>query len=172
MSVDGPILFLSEGLDLAFALDDQAQSDRLHASGGEAAADLVPEQRRNLVADQPVEHAARLLRVDQVDVDVARMLERFLHRALGDLVEGHAADGDRVLLLLLAVDAVAAEFFGQVGGDGFALAVRVRRQIDGIRRLRQLLQLGDDFFLARNDDVLGLEVVVEIDTQRLLGQDL
>jgi hypothetical protein len=43
-----------------------------------AAADLIPEQRENLVADQPVEHAAGLLRLDQVHVHHQRLLERLL----------------------------------------------------------------------------------------------
>ena len=59
---------------------------------------------------------------------------------------------------------------GQMGGDGFAFAVRVRRQIDRVSGLCQLLQLGEDFFFARNDDVFGLEVVVHIHTQSALGQ--
>ena len=100
------------------------------------------------------------------------MLERFLNCPFGDLVEGDPANADRVLLLFLAVDAVTAEFFGQVRSNGLAFAVRVRRQIDRVRRLRQLFQLGDDLFLARDDDVLGREVVVQIDAQRLLGQIL
>ena len=100
------------------------------------------------------------------------MLERFLHSALGDFVEGHALDGNRAFLLFLAIDTVAAELFGQVSGNGLAFAIRVRRQVDGIRGLGQLLQLGDNFLLAGDDDVLGLEVVVEIDAQRLLGQVL
>jgi hypothetical protein len=60
MRVDGPVLFLDERLDFAFALDDQAQGDGLHAASGEAAAHLVPQQRRNLVADQTVEDTRRV----------------------------------------------------------------------------------------------------------------
>ncbi len=117
---------------------------------------LSHKQRRNLVADQAIEHAAGLLRVHQVAIDVARMEECLLHGALGDLVEGDAADdGSRRSCFLLAVDRVAAEFLGQVSGDGFAFAVRVRRQIDGVGRLRQLLQPGDNLLFAGNDDVLG-----------------
>ena len=101
------------------------------------------------------------------------MEECLLHGALGDFVEGDAADRDCALLaLLLAIDRVAAEFFGQVRGHGFAFAVGVGRQIDGIGRLRQLLQPGDDLLLAGNDHVLGREIVVEIDAERLLGQVL
>ncbi len=128
-------------------------------------------KRRNLVADEAVKDATGLLRVDQVGVDVARMEECLLHGALGDLVEGHAADGDdRALLRFLAVDPISAQLFSQVSGNGLALAVGIRRQVDGVRRLGQLLQLGDDFFLAGNDDVLGGEVVVQVDAERLLGQ--
>ena len=74
-----PVLFGDEALDLALALADELERDRLHAAGGEAAADLVPQERADLVAHQPVEHAARLLRVDHLHVDLARMLERLQH---------------------------------------------------------------------------------------------
>ena len=88
--IDGPVFFLLERLDLALALDDQPQRHGLHASGGKPAADFVPKQRRDLVTHKAVEHAACLLRVDQVAIDVARMLEGFLHGLLGDFVEGDA----------------------------------------------------------------------------------
>ena len=104
------------------------------------------------------------------------MLERFAHRALRNFVESDAANALRfglgVLLgffLFLLLGAVA-EFFRQVRGDGFAFAVRVRREIDAIHAQRQLLQPGDNFFFAGNDDVFGLEIVVDIDTERALGQ--
>ena len=57
-------------------------------------------------------------------------------------------------------------------GDGFAFAVRVRRKIDAVGGQGQLLQLGENFFLAGNDDVFRLEFVVDIDAQRALGQVL
>ena len=102
------------------------------------------------------------------------MLESLLHGALRDLVEGHAADAVGLvafllLLFLLALVSVA-QFLGQVPGDGFAFAVRVRRQIDVVRGQGQLLQLGENFLLAGNDDVFRLEIVVDIDAQRALGQ--
>ena len=59
-----------------------------------------------------------------------------------------------------------------MGGDGFAFAVRVRRQVDGVRGRGQLLQLGENFFFAGDDDVLGLEVVCDIDAESALGQIL
>jgi hypothetical protein len=65
--------------------------------------------------------------------------ERLLDGLLGDLVEHHA---------LVAI-VVAADGLAQVPGDGLALAVEVRREVDGIGVLGQLAQLGNDFFLAR-----------------------
>ncbi len=170
--VHGPVFLLLEGLDLALAVHDQAQGDGLHAPGGEPAPHLVPQQRRDLIAHQAVEHAAGLLRVHQVLVDLARMQEGLLHRALGDLVEGDAMEGDAALLFLLAAAAVFGKLFRQMGGDGLALAVRVGRQIHGGRRLRHLLQLGDDLFLAGNDHVVRLEVVLDVHAQDALGQVL
>ena len=44
-----------------------------------------------------------------------------------------------------------------MGGDGLAFAVRVRREINFVCLEGHLLELIDDFFLARRDDQLGLE---------------
>jgi hypothetical protein len=44
----------------------------LHAPGREAAAHLLPQERRELVADEAVEHAARLLRLEAVLVELPR----------------------------------------------------------------------------------------------------
>ena len=72
--LDRPVLLGHEGADLALALADDAHRDRLHAPGREPAADLLPEERAELVADEPVEDAARLLRVEAVLVELARVL--------------------------------------------------------------------------------------------------
>ncbi len=88
--VDGPIFHGDEGANFHLAVHDQAQGHGLHASGGEPAAHLVPQQRRYLVAHQAVQHAARLLRVHQILVDFAGMLERGLDCLRRDLVEHHA----------------------------------------------------------------------------------
>ena len=108
----------TNALNLTLAIADQLQRDRLHASGAQAAADLVPEERADLVADQAVEHATRLLRVDHLLVDLRRMFERAEHALLGDLVEHQAAD-----LLPIA----AAELLGEMPADRLAFAVRVGR---------------------------------------------
>ena len=89
--VEIPVFLGLEDLDLVFAVDDHAGRDRLHAPGGKAPADLAPQQRRELVADDAVENAARLLGVDQVLVDLARGGDALRDNLLRDLVEGHAA---------------------------------------------------------------------------------
>ena len=58
----------------------------------------LPQHRAGLVADQAIEHAARLLRVDLALVDLAGGARwRAGHRVLRDLVEEHAPDGNRRL---------------------------------------------------------------------------
>ena len=70
--VNRPIFLGDERANLALALDDQPQRHGLHASGGKSAANLVPQQRRNFVAHQAIEHAARLLRIHQICVHFRR----------------------------------------------------------------------------------------------------
>ena len=43
IGVDRPIFFFLEGLDLAFAIHDQTQRNRLHASSGKSPANFVPQ---------------------------------------------------------------------------------------------------------------------------------
>ena len=100
------------------------------------------------------------------------MLERLLHRAFGDFVEGHAPDAFASASFFFFFLLPIAELFGQVRGDGFALAVRIGCEVDRIGRLRQLLQLGENFLFAGNDDVFGVEVILDIDAQGALGQVL
>ena len=164
--VDRPIFFFLERFDFAFALHNQSQRDGLHASSGKPAANFIPQQRRNLVAHQPIEHAPRLLRIYQILVDRARMFERRLHRTLGNFVERNALNARRRVRYLLSSSfslffacPFAVEFKRQMRRNRFAFAVRVRRQIDRIHRPRQLLQLGQNFFFPGDDDVIGLEVV-------------
>ena len=172
VGVDGPVFFRLKGFDLRLALHNHAQRHGLNPAGGKATAHFVPEQGGNLISDEAVEHAAGLLRVDQIAINVPGVLERLLDGALGDLVKGDAADAVAVASLFLAADRAVAEFFREVGSDGFAFAVRVRSQINVVRGLGQLLQPGQDFFLARDDDVLSLEILVDFHAQLALGQIL
>ena len=102
--IDRPIFFFLERLDFAFALHDQSERHGLHAPGGKAAADFIPQKRRNLIADQPVEYAARLLCIYKVLIDSTRVLESRLHGTLGNFVERNALNPRRripIFFLLL-----------------------------------------------------------------------
>ncbi len=63
---DRPVLARLERFDLLLALDNHAQRRRLYASGRQATLHLAPEHRRQVEADQIVERAPRLLRIDQI----------------------------------------------------------------------------------------------------------
>ena len=155
-----PVFLGNELRDLLLAIADQLQRHRLHASRAESAANLVPQDRADLVADEPIEHAARLLRVDHLHVDRARMLHRFLHRLLRDLVEHQAVD-----LFLLR-----AELFGEVPADRFAFAIGVGRDVDVGGVLRGALQLGNHFLARRQQFVHRRKAFVDVDAELALRQ--
>ena len=86
-------------------------------------ADLFPQQRREIEPHQEIERPPRLLRVHQIDRQLARLRHRLAHRVLGDLVEHDP------LHLLALQRPLRLQQFVQVPGYGFALAVRVGREI-------------------------------------------
>jgi hypothetical protein len=151
-----PPLVGHEGLDLLLAFDDQAHRDGLHPPGAEAAGDLLPEQRADLVAHDPVEDAPRLLGVHAVDIDRVGVAEGAGDLVLGDRGEDHA----------LGVRGLDADLLGEVPRDRLALAVEVRREPDlapGAHRvLRGALEVLDHRFLAAEHLVLGLEPLLDV----------
>ena len=142
-----------EGDALTLAVHDKSNGDRLHAAcRASIATDLLPEHLGDGVAVEPIDDASRLLRIDELHVEFARLLEGIGNGMLGDLVEDHAAHGDLRL-----------EHLEQVPGDGLALAVLVRgeEQLGGVLEL--LLQLRDRRLLIGMHDVEGREAVVGVD---------
>ncbi len=149
-----------ESRDLLLAIADELQRHGLDAPRAQTAAHLVPEDGADLVAHEAIEHAARLLRVDHLHVDLARMVHRFLHRLLRDLVEHEAVD-----LLLLR-----AELFGEMPANGFAFAVGVGGDVDVGGVLRRALQLGDHFLPGGDRFVHRREAFVDVDAELALRQ--
>ncbi len=149
-----PVLGGAEGDALALALDDEAGGDGLHASGGQPRHDLLPQDRRDLVAVEAVEDAAGLLGVDHALVQLARVGDGLADRILGDLVEDHPVHGD-----------LGLEDFLQVPRDGFALAVLVSGEVELVGIGQQLLELPDLGLLVRVDDVDRLEIVLDVHTE-------
>src|SRR6185503_4467423 len=147
--------------DLALAIADELQRDRLHAAGAQSAANLVPENRADLVADEPIQHAPRLLRIDHLHVDLARVQDRFFDRRLRDLVKHQA---------LYFLPRLAGQFLGQMPADRLALAIGVGRDVDDLSDLGRFLQLLDDLDAGCEHLVDRLESVVHIDAQLALRQ--
>ncbi len=159
-----PVLDRLKRANLALALHNQPQRHRLHAPGRKPAPHLVPQQRRNLVAHQAVEHAPRLLRVHKILIDVARVLERLLHGLLRDLVEGDAAN-------LLSLFGVGSQLQREVVRNRLAFAVRVRRKIDLVGLGRRFLQLLNHLLFARRHDQLRLKgPLLQLHAELVLGQ--
>src|SRR6185312_12461396 len=126
-ALERPVLLSDEGRDLFLALADHAQRGALHAARREAAPDLLPEKRREIEADEVVERPARLLRIDQIERQIARLRHRLADRVARDLIEDHPMDR-------LAVELAAGlEDLLQVPGDCLALAIRVGGEIERFR---------------------------------------
>ena len=152
-----PVFARLERLDLFLALDDHAQRRRLHAAGGQAALHLAPQHRRQVEADQIVQRAARLLRVDQVERELARIGDRFLDRVRRDLGKHDAMHGLAFEQVALAQDLV------DVPRDRLAFAIQVGREIE---RVGLGGSLGDrvDVLLVLLDQLVGhREVVLGVD---------
>ena len=158
--VDAPVLDRVERVDLALALDDQPHGDRLHPPGRQARLHALPQQRRDLVADQPVEDSPGLLGVEQVRVDPARVGEGVEDGVAGDLGECHAGGPGGVL----------AEQDGHVVGDRLALAIEVGCEHEAVGRLHGLLQPRDVLLGPVGHDVLHLEVLRHVDAELRFGQ--
>ena len=158
--VEQPVFLADEGLDLLLPVHHHAGGHGLHAPRGQALSDLAPEQRRELVAHDAVEDAARLLGVHEIPVDRAGMKDALGDDLLRDLVEGHAPG-----LFVRQVQQLL-----EMPGDRLALAVRVGREIDGPGAFGFLFELVDELRFFAHGDVLRLEAVVYIHAHLALGK--
>ena len=66
----------NEVLDGALSFYNHPHCYRLHSAGAQAASDLLPKHGRELKTHKPIQHPASLLGVDQVHVDLARIVYR------------------------------------------------------------------------------------------------
>ena len=146
--------------DLLLAFADEADVDALHAAGREGGLYLFPEHGGELETDDSVEHAACLLGVDEVEVDVARMGEGVAHRRLGDFVKHYSLRGGRV----------EAEDFREVPGDGFSFAVFIRCEPDRVGLFGGRLQFLDHLLLVGGYLVDGREVAVDVHAHPFLAE--
>ena len=131
LDIDGPVLALDKGADLALAVDNQAQSHGLNAPGRKPAPDFVPQEWRDLIAYQAIQNTARLLGVHQIQIHRTRLLESFLNGVGGDFIEHHPEE----LRSFLGT----VQLFLQVETDGLTFAIRVSREVDGVHPLGRCL---------------------------------
>ena len=158
--VEQPVLLRLESADLVFAVDHDARGHRLHTAGGQAGLDLAPEQRAELIAHDAVENTARLLRVDQILIDLARVLNALGDDLFRDLVERHALG-----LVIRQIQQLL-----QVPRNGLSLAIRVGREIDGAGRFGALFQVGDHVCAVFHGQVLRRKIAVNVYAHGALGQ--
>ena len=146
-----PVFGGDERHALALALHDHAGGHGLHASGGQARHDLLPQHGRNLIAVEAVQHTAGFLGIHEVIVQLAGIFRGSQDGGLGDLVEHHAAH--RHLRL---------EYLQQVPGDGLALAVGVCCEVELIYFFELGLEIRDLLLLVRADHVQRCETFIHV----------
>src|SRR5207249_4278126 len=144
---DRPVLFRLESPDLPLAVHDHAEGDGLHPSGRKPPAHLLPQQRADLVADQPVEDAPGLLCVHLPAVDLPGVPHRRKDRLLRDLVELHPVE-------LLPR---SAQLLLEMPADRFPFTIGVGCKVDRGYLLRRLSQLREGLLLRGEDGIGGME---------------
>ena len=158
--LDRPVFLGHKRADLVFPVHNQTGRDALHAARGQAALDLAPQEGRQLVAHNAVEDAARLLCVDQIDVNISRMLDPVFDRRLCNLVERHA----------LGILVFQLEQLFDMPRDRLALAVRVGCEINEIAFTDLAANLFDDFIFPLDRHIFRLEIMLDIDAHFLFRQ--
>ena len=129
VGLDRPVFLGLEALDLDFSVDHQAQGHRLHPSGRSRSRQLAPQHRRKREADQIVQSAAGEVGLDQLHIDITRVLHRLGDGGLCDGVEHHPFN-------LRALDGfLLLQNLKYVPGNGLTLAVGVGGQDDAFGAL-------------------------------------
>ena len=145
---------------LLLALGDEPHRHTLHAPGRQGRLYLLPQHRRELKAHDAVEHAARLLGIDQVDVDGAGVLDGLHDGRLGDLVKHDA----------LGILGLEPQHLVEMPRDGLSLAVLIRGQPHRLGLLGSLLEVGHEGFLVAWNFIYRLKAIVDVDAEVLLVQ--
>ena len=156
---DGPVFLRCKGLAFPFSFHDEAHCDGLYASCRETPSDFLPEERREIVADESVEHPARLLSCDARHCDLTRMRQSFPDRPFGNLMEYNTFDF-RVSSFGLRIS--EAQGLGEVPGDGFAFAVFIGSENDAVRLCCSAAKLIHSFADPCGNNVLGSKIFFEV----------
>ena len=152
--IQTPVFLRNKGIDLILAVSDHSQRNRLYTACRKASLHLCPQEGRNLITHDSIQHSSCLLGIHKVHIDFTGMLKRLRHRTLGDFIEG-----DPRCLLVLKL-----QRSHQVPGNCFSLAVRVRCQIDLVGLLHALSEIRQKISLSADCDVLRFKIILNIDS--------
>ena len=160
LGCDAEIRLGNEAFDFVFTLHDESHGHRLDTSGRQCRLDLLPEHGRKLEAYDAVEHAARLLGVDEVDVDVARVGDGVDNGVLGDFVEDDAA----------GVFGLETEHIIEMPGNGLTLAVLIGSEPHHLCVVGGFLEVAHKLLLIGRHFIFRLERIVHINAEILFAQ--
>ena len=132
----------------------------MNTSGGKTALDGLPQQRADLITNDTVKNTSCLLGIDQIHINLTRLLDRGLDRGLGNLIEGDAHG------LLHGNPQRSC----QMPRNGFALAVRVSCEEYFFSGFGFLFDLLDQVTFAANIDIANSKIVVNINAECSFGQ--
>ena len=116
-----PILLRPKRLNLALAFNDQAQRNRLHTACRFGPRQFAPQDRRKRKSNQIIKRAAGKIRLDQIDIQLARFGHRFQNCCFSNRIKCDA-------LNILWQRFFLRKNFLHVPADRFAFAVRVGRK--------------------------------------------
>ena len=119
-----PIFLRFKGADFVFAFANQTQGGTLHTARAQTAADLFPQQWREVETDQIVQRTAGLLCINQIHFDFARVGDGVEHGVFGDFVEHDTLRFD------VFQAAFGFEDFKKMPGNRFAFPIRVGCEVD------------------------------------------
>ena len=154
--LEQPVFFGLEDLAGLLALHNKAQGHRLHAPGRNSPLDGLPQQGRNLVAHQSVQHAARLLRVKKMPVELARIGQRFLDGLGRNFVKLDAFD----------VLGLVADQFRHMPGNGLSLAVGVGGKVYGVGLGGRSAQFADNILFVVDNLIVRRKIIGLVHAKR------
>ena len=160
-----PILAVAERFDFHFALYDQTQSHRLHATCRFRTGQFAPQNRRQVKADKIVQRTPRQIGFDQGHVDLARVFHRFGHSRFRNRVENNPADR-RVLLDRFA----GSQRLLQVPADRFPFAIGVGREDQFVVVFQRIGNCFDVLFAGRSDLPQHFKIIIGVNRSIFRGK--
>ena len=157
-----PVFFRNERLNLTFPLTDKAQRNRLDASRTHPALDPRPQQRTDHIADDTVQHTARLLGVDQIHIQFSGVLKRLRNGTSGNLMKRNPAETGFFIAVL--------QDLVQMPCDRLPFAVRVGSKIDLFDCLCGFLEFGKILAARLGLLILRSEIMLDVNAERPFGQ--